>query len=84
MRFFGTSENRRQDPGLDRGRCVRVSRDRSQASQSRVVIARDVTDSEHYTVRKNTLFSAPYVCCNRARYQRRSKSTDLIMKSVGH
>ena len=75
---------RREDPGLDRGRCVRVSCHRSQASQSGVVLARNVTDSEHHTVRENPYDSAPYLLCNRRRYPRRPQSTDFIMKRVGH
>jgi hypothetical protein len=75
---------RREDPSLDRGHCVRVSCHRAQASQSGVVLARNVTDSEHHTIRENPYDSAPYLLCNQRRYLRRSQSTDFIMKRVGH
>jgi len=75
---------RREDPGLDRGCCVRVSCHRSQASQSRPVLARNVTDSEHYTVRENSFVSAPYLLSNHRRSQHRPQPTNFTMKRVGH
>src|SRR5215475_10077146 len=75
---------RREDPSLDRGRCVRISCHRSQASQSGVVLTRNVTDSEHHTIRENPDDSAPYLLCNQRKYLRRSQSTDFTMKRVGH
>ena len=74
---------RREDPGLDRGRCVRLSCHRSQAAQSGVVLARNVTDSEHHTVRQNTYDSAPYRPANERKRLPRSQSTDFTVKRVG-